>query len=142
MAHMHEIRTQKKWLKALGALYQLFVELVIRAGSTFNTLWVVICLLLAGVAIYNFSHLNSLKEETSKRRLLEASAQDLLMQSITLRHVSSNLQDNENNAERLRRFGYASQAEVFTQLDSRLQLVTTCRRTVNSTTGPSGSVPP
>jgi diguanylate cyclase (GGDEF)-like protein len=85
-------------------------------------LWLFLCLMLAGSAIYNFSQMNILQDEVAKRRLIETSLQDLVVQSASLRYLETR-DTPESQISRLNRMGYSSTKELVYQLGTRLSII-------------------
>lgn len=98
-----------------------FVPIVL--PRVFNGLWIIACVMLAGAALYNLTQLSDLKKEVSARRLLEASMQDLLMQSTAMRYLA--IADPKDQTEKLKRYGYESPSDVIDQLKSRIAITRT-----------------
>ena len=106
----------KTFKKKLVRLFDLFPV------RTLNALWLLMCLILAGGAILNFSQMTTLQNEVAKRRLIETSLQDLIVQSTSLRHLEIN--DNaEFQMDRLQRMGYESSRDLIYQLGTRLSII-------------------
>ena len=99
--------------------YSVFEDLT---DKTLKTCWILMCVLLAATAGYNIHENSNLKLEVSKRRLLEASLQDLVVQSVGLRYIEA-AQLQASPQARLQRVGYISINELIKQLKSRLQIV-------------------
>lgn len=79
--------------------------------------------MLAVSALYNLTQLSDLKKDVSARRLLEASMQDLLMQSTAMRYLS--IQNQKAQIEKLNRYGYDGPLDVIDQLKSRIAITRT-----------------
>lgn len=89
----------------------------------FNGFWIVACIMLAVAALYNLTQLSDLKKEVSARRLLEASMQDLLMQSTAMRYLA--IPNPKDQADKLKRYGYDGPLDVIDQLKSRIAITRT-----------------
>ncbi|MDX1669291.1 MAG: hypothetical protein R3194_07735, partial [Limnobacter sp.] len=81
-----------------GLTRKVFGRLSSFLPRMFNAFWIVACIMLAGAAVYNLTQLSQLKQEVSARRLLEASMQDLLVQSTAMRYLS--IEDNQELTEK------------------------------------------
>lgn len=96
-----------------------------RPGSerTLRYFWLLLCGILAVVAVFNYSKAHQIQDDLSKRRLLEVSFQDLIVQSTALHHL-----DNPHTYETklgLEMRGYSSPQELLNQLAARLAVIET-----------------
>lgn len=85
--------------------------------------WLALCIILAAVAVFNYSEAHHIQGDLTKRRLLEVSLQDLVVQSTALHHL-----DNEHAYETklgLETRGYGSPQELLNQLAARLAVIET-----------------
>ncbi len=85
--------------------------------------WLALCIILAAVAVFNYSEAHHIQGDLTKRRLLEVSLQDLVVQSTALHHL-----DNEHAYETklgLETRGYRSPQELLNQLAARLAVIET-----------------
>lgn len=89
--------------------------------KTIRYLWIAVCALLACVAVFNFYQTQQIQQDMVKRRLMEVSLQDLIIQSTALRHL-----DNTRSYETklgLETRGYGSPQELINQLAARLAVI-------------------
>lgn len=85
--------------------------------------WLALCIILAAVAVFNYSEAHHIQGDLTKRRLLEVSLQDLVVQSTALHHLG-----NEHAYETklgLETRGYGSPQELLNQLAARLAVIET-----------------
>jgi len=111
------IKTGRTWM--LHAVRQL------RPCSeiTIRYFWLALCAILAFVAVFNYSKAHEIQGDLAKRRLLEVSLQDLIVQSTALHHLG-----NPHTYETqlgLETRGYRSPQELLNQLASRLAVIET-----------------
>lgn len=88
---------------------------------TVRYLWIALCCMLALVAVYNFQQASDIQADMAKRRLIEVSVQDLIVQSTALRHLG-NARTYETKLG-LETRGYQSPQELLNQLAARLAVV-------------------
>ncbi|MFP5483468.1 MAG: diguanylate cyclase, partial [Gammaproteobacteria bacterium] len=90
---------------------------------TIRYFWLALCAILAFVAVFNYSKAHEIQGDLAKRRLLEVSLQDLIVQSTALHHLG-----NPHTYETqlgLETRGYRSPQELLNQLASRLAVIET-----------------
>ena len=88
---------------------------------TIRYFWLALCAVLAFVAVFNYSKAHEIQGDLAKRRLLEVSLQDLIVQSTALHHLG-----NPHTYETqlgLETRGYRSPQELLNQLASRLAVI-------------------
>lgn len=99
----------------------LFEHLRPCSEKTIRYFWMVLCALLAVVALFNYNQAHHIQGDMAKRRLLEVSLQDLIVQSTALRHLGS--QHTYETKLGLETRGYASPQELLNQLSARLAII-------------------
>ncbi|HEX4880162.1 MAG TPA: GGDEF domain-containing protein [Limnobacter sp.] len=90
---------------------------------TLRWVWVTASVLLACVAVFNLSQVQATNTELAKRRLLEVSLQDLVLQSMALRHLEPTHAAQVRLA--LEQRGYASPQALLNQMSARLAVIET-----------------
>lgn len=111
------IKTGRTWM--LHAVRQLRLC----SEITIQYFWLALCAILAFVAVFNYSKAHEIQGDLVKRRLLEVSLQDLIVQSTALHHLG-----NPHTYETqlgLETRGYRSPQELLNQLASRLAVIET-----------------
>lgn len=88
---------------------------------TIRYLWIALCCMLALVAVFNFHQASDIQADMAKRRLIEVSVQDLIVQSTALRHLG-HARTYETKLG-LETRGYQSPQELVNQLAARLAVV-------------------
>jgi diguanylate cyclase (GGDEF)-like protein len=88
---------------------------------TIRYLWIALCSMLALVAVFNFHQATDIQADMAKRRLIEVTVQDLIVQSTALRHLG-NSRSYETRLG-LESRGYQSPQELVNQLAARLAVV-------------------
>ncbi|WP_334120116.1 GGDEF domain-containing protein [Limnobacter sp.] len=83
--------------------------------------WMGLCAMLALVAVFNYDQALQIQGDMAKRRLLEVSLQDLIVQSTALRHLG-NPHAYETKLG-LETRGYGSPQELLNQLAARLAVI-------------------
>lgn len=89
--------------------------------KTVRYLWILLCILLALLALFNFQQTKKIQEDMVKRRLIEVSLQDLIIQSTALRHLDD-IHSYETKLG-LETRGYGSPQELMNQLAARLAVI-------------------
>jgi diguanylate cyclase (GGDEF)-like protein len=110
-------KKQAQW--NLGALALSFIQSC--PEKTFRYLWIGVCTLLALVAVLNFYQTREIQADMVKRRLLEVSLQDLIVQSTALQQL--NKIHNYETKLGLEVRGYNSPQELLNQLAARLAVI-------------------
>ena len=59
--------------------------------KTIRYFWLALCVILAAVAVFNYGKVHQIQGDLAKRRLLEVSLQDLIVQSTALHHSRPHL---------------------------------------------------
>lgn len=90
--------------------------------KAFSFVWLSLCILLAGSAIYNLFQVQSLRTETAHRRELEEQIESLILKSTALRHLD-HLTQKPSLQARLHRAGYSDASDLVTQLQSQVQAI-------------------
>lgn len=90
--------------------------------KAFSFVWLSLCILLAGSAIYNLFQVQSLRDETTHRRQLEIEIESLILKSTALRHLD-HLTPKPSLEARLQRAGYTDTADLVAQLQTQLQTI-------------------
>lgn len=91
--------------------------------KTIRYFWLALCVILAAVAIFNYGKAHQIQGDLAKRRLLEVSLQDLIVQSTTLHHLGN--QHAYETKLGLETRGYGSPQELLNQLAARLAVIET-----------------
>lgn len=91
--------------------------------KTIRYFWLALCVILAAVAIFNYGKAHQIQGDLAKRRLLEVSLQDLIVQSTTLHHLRN--QHAYETKLGLETRGYSSPQELLNQLAARLAVIET-----------------
>lgn len=91
--------------------------------KTIRYFWLALCVILAAVAIFNYGKAHQIQGDLAKRRLLEVSLQDLIVQSTTLHHLGN--QHAYETKLGLETRGYSSPQELLNQLAARLAVIET-----------------
>ena len=91
--------------------------------KTIRYFWLALCVILAAVAIFNYGKAHQIQGDLAKRRLLEVSLQDLIVQSTTLHHLGN--QHAYKTKLGLETRGYSSPQELLNQLAARLAVIET-----------------
>ena len=90
--------------------------------KAFSFVWLSLCILLAGSAIYNLFQVQSLRTETAHRRQLEVEIESLILKSTALRHLD-HLTQKPSLEARLHRAGYSDVPDLVAQLQAQLQAI-------------------
>lgn len=91
--------------------------------KTIRYFWLALCVILAAVAIFNYGKAHQIQGDLAKRRLLEVSLQDLIVQSTALHHLGN--QHAYETKLGLETRGYSSPQELLNQLAARLAVIET-----------------
>ncbi len=91
--------------------------------KTIRYFWLALCVILAAVAVFNYGKANQIQGDLAKRRLLEVSLQDLIVQSTALHHLGN--QHAYGTKLGLETRGYSSPQELLNQLAARLAVIET-----------------
>lgn len=91
--------------------------------KTARYFWLALCAILAIVALVNYSKAHQIQDDLAKRRLLEVSLQDLIIQSTALQHLGK--QNTYETKLGLETRGYGSPQELLNQLAARLAVIET-----------------
>lgn len=91
--------------------------------KTIRYFWLALCVILAAVAVFNYGKAHQIQGDLAKRRLLEVSLQDLIVQSTTLHHLGN--QHAYETKLGLETRGYGSPQELLNQLAARLAVIET-----------------
>lgn len=91
--------------------------------KTIRYFWLALCVILAAVAVFNYGKANQIQGDLAKRRLLEVSLQDLIVQSTALHHLGN--QHAYETKLGLETRGYSSPQELLNQLAARLAVIET-----------------
>lgn len=116
-----EYTTQDQDLSGQGLGTRLLSHIQPFSEKSIRYFWMFLCGLLAVVAIFNFYQTQQIQKDMVKRRLVEVSLQDLIVQSTALRHF-----DNTHSYETkigLETGGYGSPQELMNQLAARLAVI-------------------
>ncbi|WP_138518960.1 GGDEF domain-containing protein [Limnobacter alexandrii] len=89
--------------------------------KTLRYFWLILCAILAIVAVFNYSKVHQIQGDLAKRRLLEVSFQDLIVQSTALHHLGN--QHTYETKLGLETRGYGSPQELLNQLAARLAVI-------------------
>ncbi|WP_394672115.1 diguanylate cyclase domain-containing protein [Limnobacter sp.] len=89
--------------------------------KTIRYFWLILCAILAAVALFNYSQAHQIQGELAQRRLLEISLQDLIVQSTALHHLGN--QHTYETKLGLETRGYSSPQELLNQLAARLAVI-------------------
>ncbi|MCE2745863.1 MAG: GGDEF domain-containing protein [Burkholderiales bacterium] len=106
-------------------------QLRLCSEKTVRYFWLVLCVILTAVAVVNYGKAEQIQADLTKRRLLEVSLQDLIIQSTALQHL-----DKEHAYETklgLEARGYSSPQELFNQLAARLAVIETINTEIELT---------
>lgn len=102
--------------------------------KSLHRLWIAIGLVLACAAVFNYNKAHQIQTELTKKRLLEVSLQDLIVQSTALRHLNEQSSTYESKLG-LEARGYGSPQELLNQLAARLAVIeSTAPDTLNTNT--------
>ncbi len=91
--------------------------------KTIRYFWLALCVILAAVAVFNYGKAHQIQGDLAKRRLLEVSLQDLIVQSTALHHLVN--QHAYETKLGLETRGYSSPQELLNQLAARLAVIET-----------------
>jgi diguanylate cyclase (GGDEF)-like protein len=91
--------------------------------KTIRYFWLALCVILAAVAVFNYGKVHQIQGDLAKRRLLEVSLQDLIVQSTALHHLGN--QHAYETKLGLETRGYSSPQELLNQLAARLAVIET-----------------
>lgn len=104
-----------------GIRQRILQQLQPCSERTIRYLWIALCCMLALVAVFNFHQASDIQADMAKRRLIEVSVQDLIVQSTALRHLG-HARTYETKLG-LETRGYQSPQELVNQLAARLAVV-------------------
>jgi len=104
-----------------GFYSRLFSHIQPCSERTIRYFWMLLCGLLALVAVFNFHQTQQIQQDMDKRRLMEVSLQDLIVQSTALRHLDS--AHTYETKLGLETRGYGSPQELINQLAARLAVI-------------------